>query len=53
MTPPPTPEHVADLTMQTVAPSAAVAEAPRARRVEIGLSILLAAVIGALWIVFR
>lgn len=53
MTPPPTPEHVADLTMKTVAPSSAVAEAPRARTVEIALSVLLAAVIGALWIVFR
>jgi SSS family solute:Na+ symporter len=53
MTPPPTPEHVADLTMQTVAPSAAVEVAPRERTVEIALSVLLAAVIGALWIVFR
>ena len=53
MTPPPTPEHVADLTMQTVAPSAAVVVAPRERSLEIGLSVLLAAIIGALWIVFR
>jgi SSS family solute:Na+ symporter len=53
MTPPPAPEHVADLTVQTVAPSAAVEVAPRERTVEIGLSVLLAATIGALWIVFR
>ena len=53
MTPPPTPEHVADLTVQTVAPSAAVEVAPRERSFEIALSVLLAAIIGALWIVFR
>jgi len=53
MTPPPTPEHVADLTMKTVAPSAAVEVAPREHGVEVALSVLLAAVIGALWIVFR
>ena len=53
MTVPPTPEHVADLTVQTVAPSAAVEVAPRERSLEIGLSVLLAAIIGALWIVFR
>ena len=53
VTPPPTPEHVADLTVQTVAPSAAVEVAPRERSFEIGLSVLLAATIGALWIVFR
>ena len=53
MTPPPAPERVADLTMQTVAPSAAVEVAPRERTLEIALSVLLAATIGALWIVFR
>ncbi len=53
MTPPPTPERVADLTVQTVAPSAAVEVAPVERNLEIGLSVLLAATIGALWIVFR
>ena len=53
MTPPPTPERVADLTVQTVAPSAAVEVAPTERNLEIGLSVLLAATIGALWIVFR
>ena len=53
MMPPPPPERVADLTMQTVAPSAVVGVAPRERSFEIGLSVLLAATIGALWIVFR
>ncbi|PYO46630.1 MAG: hypothetical protein DMD72_12265 [Gemmatimonadetes bacterium] len=53
VTPPPPPERVADLTMQTVAPSAAVQVAPTERNLEVGLSVLLAATIGALWIVFR
>jgi len=53
MTPPPTAERVADLTLQTVAPSELVAVAPRERSLEIGLSVLLAATIGVLWIVFR
>jgi SSS family solute:Na+ symporter len=53
MTPPPSPDRVADLTLQTVAPSAKVVVAPRERTFEIALSVLLAAIIGALWIVFR
>lgn len=53
MTPPPAPERVADLTMQTVAPSEVVAVNPRERNLQISLSVLLAAIIGALWIVFR
>ncbi|HXV15312.1 MAG TPA: hypothetical protein VD758_00945, partial [Gemmatimonadaceae bacterium] len=53
MSPPPAPENVADLTIQTVAPSAEVQVAPRERTLEISLSVLLAALIGALWIVFR
>jgi solute:Na+ symporter, SSS family len=53
MTPPPATERVADLTLQTVAPSDAVKTSPRERSLEIGLSVLLAAIIGALWIVFR
>jgi hypothetical protein len=53
MTPPPATERVADLTLQTVAPSDAVKTSPQERQLEIGLSVLLAAVIGALWIVFR
>jgi SSS family solute:Na+ symporter len=53
MTPPPATERVADLTLQTVAPSAAVEVPPKERRIEIWLSVLLAAAIGVLWIVFR
>ncbi|HEV2017020.1 MAG TPA: hypothetical protein VGQ98_01810, partial [Gemmatimonadaceae bacterium] len=53
MTPPPATERVADLTLQTVAPSELVAVPLAERRLEIGLSVLLAAIIGALWIVFR
>ena len=53
MTPPPPADRVADLTMQTVAPSAKTEVAPKERSLEIGLSVLLAATIGALWIVFR
>jgi SSS family solute:Na+ symporter len=53
MTPPPVPERVADLTLQTVAPSDAVKTSPKERNFEIALSMLLAAIIGALWIVFR
>jgi SSS family solute:Na+ symporter len=53
MGPPPPAERVADLTLQTVAPSEAVAVKGRERTLEISLSVLLAAVIGALWIVFR
>jgi SSS family solute:Na+ symporter len=53
MTPPPAPERVADLTLQTVAPSDAVKTSPKERNREIVLSVLLAVIIGALWIVFR
>ena len=54
-TPPPAPARVADLTLQTVAPppSDASETAPRERRLLVALSLLLAAVIGVLWIVFR
>ncbi|PYP69514.1 MAG: hypothetical protein DMD41_16750, partial [Gemmatimonadetes bacterium] len=52
-TPPPAPERVADLTLQTVAPSVAAEAAPRDRRLSIAFSLVLAAVIGVLWIVFR
>ena len=52
-TPPPPAVRVADLTLQTVAPSELVAVSPPERRIEIGLSVLLAATIGVLWIVFR
>src|SRR5215210_3563316 len=53
LTVPPAPERVADLTLQTVAPSELVAVPPRERSMEIWLSVLLAAIIGVLWIVFR
>jgi SSS family solute:Na+ symporter len=53
MTPPPPVERVDDLTLQTIAPSELVAVPPPERRLEIWLSVLLAAIIGALWIVFR
>jgi SSS family solute:Na+ symporter len=53
MTPPPATERVADLTLQTVAPSDAVKTSPKERNREIVLSVLLAVIIGALWIVFR
>jgi SSS family solute:Na+ symporter len=55
VTPAPAPARVADLTLQTVAPPpAGVREAaPRERRLQIALSLVLAAVIGVLWIVFR
>src|SRR2546426_1743044 len=53
LTPPPAVERVADLTLQTIAPSEVIAVNPPERRIEIGLSVLLAATIAALWIVFR
>ena len=53
MTPPPEPSRVADLTLQTVAPSELVSVPPRERTFEIWLSVLLMATIGVLWIIFR
>jgi len=53
LTAPPAPARVADLTLQTVAPSELVAVPPKERNLEVWLSVLLAAIIGALWIVFR
>ena len=52
-TPPPAAERVADLTYQTAAPSAATQATPREQRRNVAWSVLLAAVIGVLWIVFR
>jgi len=53
-TPPPASERVADLTLQTVAPSvAAVRAVPTERTGNVALSLLLAAAIGVLWFVFR
>jgi SSS family solute:Na+ symporter len=53
LTPPPAAERVADLTLQTAAPIHDPADSPQERRRAIFFSVLLAATIGALWIVFR
>jgi uncharacterized sodium:solute symporter family permease YidK len=53
VTPPPASERVADLTLQTATKEVDTADTPRERRVTIAFSVLLAATIGALWIVFR
>ncbi|MBA3341559.1 MAG: sodium transporter, partial [Gemmatimonadaceae bacterium] len=53
LTPPPAPERVADLTLQTASTVVDAEDTPAERRLTIWLSVLLAATIGALWIVFR
>jgi SSS family solute:Na+ symporter len=53
LTPPPVAERVADLTVQTAKPLADTADSPKERRVALVFSIILAATIGAFWIVFR
>jgi SSS family solute:Na+ symporter len=53
LTPPPAAERVADLTVQTTKPLADTADSPKERRVATIFSIVLAATIGTLWIVFR
>ena len=52
-TPAPTAERVADLTLQTATPIKDPADTPNERRVAVMFSVLLAACIGALWIIFR
>ncbi|MEO8193702.1 MAG: sodium:solute symporter [Gemmatimonadales bacterium] len=52
-TPPPAPERVADLTLQTATKVVDTADTAGERRMNIALSVLLAVTIGALWIVFR
>lgn len=52
-TPPPQLVRVADLTLQTATKVADPEDSPQERRMAIGFSILLAATIGVLWIVFR
>jgi SSS family solute:Na+ symporter len=52
-TAPPSAERVADLTLQTAATSAVTEDDPSKRRVNVIMSVLLAVIIGALWIVFR
>lgn len=53
LTPPPPPAQIAGLTYGTTQPGAIAAPADRAgHRLNVGLSILLAALLGVLWIVF-
>jgi len=52
-TAPPPPERTADLTYKTAAVSPAAEDDPTKRRLNIIMSLLLAAIIGILWIVFR
>jgi SSS family solute:Na+ symporter len=52
-TAPPAPEHTADLTYKTAAVSTVAEDDPTKRRLNVIMSVLLAAVIGVLWIVFR
>ena len=53
MTPPPSPEHVADLTVKNAATPLVAEVTPKDRRINILGSVVLAAIIGILWIVFR
>ena len=53
LTAPPEPDRVADLTLQTTTKVVDTSDTPKERRLTIALSLLLAATIGALWIVFR
>jgi len=52
-TAPPPPERIADLTYKTAAVSPVAEDDPAKRRVNVIMSVLLAVIIGALWIVFR
>jgi SSS family solute:Na+ symporter len=52
-TAPPPPERVADLTYKTAAVSPVAEDDPSKRRLNIAMSVLLAMIIGVLWIVFR
>ena len=52
-TPAPTMDRVADLTLQTTTVSPVAAEAANERTRNVVASLLLAAVVGALWIIFR
>ena len=52
-TAPPPRERIADLTYKTAAVSPATEDDPSKRRVNIVASVLLAGIIGVLWIVFR
>jgi SSS family solute:Na+ symporter len=52
-TAPPPPERIADLTYKTAAVSSVADDDPSKRRANIMMSVLLVAIIGVLWIVFR
>jgi SSS family solute:Na+ symporter len=52
-TSPPAPAHTVDLTYQTATVSTAAEDDPTKRPLNIAASLLLAAVIGVLWIIFR
>jgi SSS family solute:Na+ symporter len=52
-TAPPTPEHIAELTYKTDSPVTMTAAERGRRRVDVLMSLLLAAIIGVLWVVFR
>jgi SSS family solute:Na+ symporter len=52
-TPAPSAVHTADLTYKTAAASPVTDDDPSKRRVNVVMSLLLAALIGVLWIVFR
>jgi SSS family solute:Na+ symporter len=53
LTKPPEPARVADLTYKTAAVSPVTEDAPGMRRTNIVASVLLAVIIGVLWIIFR
>jgi SSS family solute:Na+ symporter len=52
-TPPPAPERVADLTIETAKPAPADQATPAERRMTVVLSVVLVATIGVLWFIFR
>jgi len=53
MTPAPSSLHTTDLTYQTTTGSLTAEETPKDRRVNLVWSVVLAVIIGALWIIFR
>jgi SSS family solute:Na+ symporter len=52
-TAPPPPERIADLTYKTAAVSPVAEDDPAKHRVNVVMSLLLAVIVGVLWIVFR
>ncbi len=53
VTPPPAPERVQDLTLQTASSAAVAEEAASTRGITVVMSVVLATTIGVLWFVFR